>query len=236
MASTVQTFVEKGCSLCLEGVATQKNKMKRSGTYQRPEQRRWQEAAEDLVKYSVYAAISRSIVTSMGYLVQDLLLFSSQDVYDGKSYKEGAKTKWDLVVDRVNAVRAYLEIKSGTNDMDAAQIKHYKDEIELVEADGHMALIGMTYGNRNDKTVTMGLLKSYLPEWEKRTLIGGELFDFVADKKNYHAVLLSLIEQTAETLLRDENIVRRIDAKISELIVLFKQEYKSMDECYKSRW
>lgn len=49
---------------------------------------------EDLITYCAYAAITRSIVTSMGFFVQDLLLFADEQVYDdGKLYAEGNKTK-----------------------------------------------------------------------------------------------------------------------------------------------
>lgn len=103
---------------------------------------------EEFVKYYAYAAISRSIVTSMGYFVQDLLLYSNKNVYDGKTYSEGNKTKWDIVIDNLNSVKSYIEIKSGPNDMDAAQVKHYADEIQLVEKKGQKAFIGITYGKK----------------------------------------------------------------------------------------
>nr|MDO8085112.1 hypothetical protein [Candidatus Sigynarchaeum springense] len=39
-----------------------------------------------------------SIITSMGFLVQDLLLHSSPDIFNGKDEQiQDAGTKWDLV-------------------------------------------------------------------------------------------------------------------------------------------
>lgn len=71
---------------------------------------------QDLIRYYVYQASSRSMVTSVGFLVQNLLLYASEYVHEGKNDPLGAQTKWDLVVDKINQVKAYLEIKSGTND------------------------------------------------------------------------------------------------------------------------
>ena len=50
---------------------------------------------KDFIKFYTYQAVSRSIVTSMGFLVQDLLLYSNEHIYDGKNYNEGQKTKFD---------------------------------------------------------------------------------------------------------------------------------------------
>jgi hypothetical protein len=71
----------------------------------------------DLIRYYAYQAISRSVVTSMGFFVQNLILYSSEFVHDGKDDALGEQTKWDTVVEKINAVKAYLEIKSGPNDV-----------------------------------------------------------------------------------------------------------------------
>lgn len=65
--------------------------------------------------------------------MQNLLLYSNEFIFDGKNYEEGGRTKWDLVIDRLGEVKSFLEIKSGFNDMDAAQVKHYGEEIRRVE-------------------------------------------------------------------------------------------------------
>lgn len=89
----------------------------------------------DLIRYYVYQAISRSIVTSVGFLVQDLLLYASETVVEGKDDELGEETKWDLVVEKLDEVKAFLEIKSSTNDLNKALINSeyileilYKDD------------------------------------------------------------------------------------------------------------
>lgn len=70
----------------------------------------------DLIRYYVYQAISRSVVTSVGFLVQNLILYSSEFVFEGKDDELGEQTKWDIVVEKIDEIKAYLEVKSGTNE------------------------------------------------------------------------------------------------------------------------
>lgn len=194
------------------------------------------ETVSDLVRYNVYALATRSIVTSMGYLVQDLLLYSSSDVFDGKEYKEGKNSKWDIVVERMDTVRSYIEIKSGPNDLDAAQVKNYKSEIYSVERKGHKGYIGITYGKRDANTVTLNLFRQYLDNWEERTLIGTELWDYVSKNESYHEELMSMIKQTATLVLQEQSIVSLIEQRIDVLIDVFNATYGSIDEYYAQLW
>lgn len=190
----------------------------------------------DFLKYNIYQAISRSIVTSMGYLVENLLLYSNPYVFDGKYYTDGNKTKWDLVIEKAGSIKSYIEVKSGPNDMDAAQIKHYADEIELIIENGDKAFIGETYGKREMNTVTHGLLKTYLKDWENKTLIGRELWDYITDNPAYHEQLIEVIRTTSNIILSNKNIVVIIDNKIPALIEEFNSRFSSMEEYYKSLW
>ena len=194
------------------------------------------ESVSDLVRYNVYALATRSIVTSMGYLVQDLLLYSCSDVFDGKEYKEGKNSKWDLVVERLDAVRSYIEVKSGPNDLDAAQVKNYKAEIRAVERKGHKGFIGITYGKREANTVTLNLFRQYLDNWEERTLIGAELWDYVSGNESYHEELMAMIKQTASLVLQEQSIVELIEIKINLLITAFNETYGSIDEYFSKLW
>lgn len=191
---------------------------------------------EEFVRYNAYQAIGRSIVTSMGFLVQDLLLYSNEYIFEGKNYDEGDKTKFDLVIDRLGEVKSFLEIKSGFNDMDAGQVKHYADEIRIVEEAGNRGYIGITYGKKNDNTVTAGLLRTYVPNWEDKTLVGKELWDFISENENYHALLMESIDSVANTTLHNVSIVQKIEDKIDELITEFCTNYTSLSEYYESLW
>lgn len=142
----------------------------------------------------------------------------------------------DLVVDRLGEVKSFLEIKSGFNDMDAGQVKHYADEIKLVEEAGNKGYIGITYGKKDDNTVTAGLLKTYVPNWEDKTLVGKELWDFISENENYHTILIESIDSVANTTLQNVSIVQKIEDKIAELIEVFHTNYTSLSEYYESLW
>lgn len=191
---------------------------------------------KDLIRYYAYQAISRSIVTSVGFLVQDLLLYASNFVYDGKKDDQGEDTKWDLVVENLNKANAYLEIKSGPNDLNKTQILSYKRHIETIEKQGLKAYIGETYGKRQDKTITHELYKSYLPNWEDRTLIGKELWEFVSGTKNYHSKLIDLLYKTSKAALHNKTFIKKIEARIKPLTTDFKKQYQSYDKFLQSLW
>lgn len=192
--------------------------------------------SEEFIKYNAYQAISRSIVTSMGYLVQDLLLYSNEYVYDGKDYPEGEKTKYDLVIDKLGEVKTFLEIKSGFNDMDAAQIKHYDAEFKKVESEHNKAYIGITYGKKDAKTVTSNLLEAYVKDWRNKTLVGKELWDFISEVPSYHEKLIQTIDETANVVLNNKSIVQKIEERITILKDDFDSKYPNIEDYYNSLW
>ncbi|WP_051203639.1 TdeIII family type II restriction endonuclease [Hugenholtzia roseola] len=191
---------------------------------------------KDLIRYYVYQAISRSVVTSVGFLVQNLILYASEYVHEGKEDELGEQTKWDIVVEKVNEVKAYLEIKSGTNDVNKTQMQHYKREIELIENQGFRAFIGETYGKREDKTVTHGLMKQYLPDWDKRTLIGKELWGFITDDKDYHHKLVEMLLSASKHVLSNQTIIDKIESRMEPILDSFQTKYTSYDQFLKSLW
>lgn len=190
----------------------------------------------DLIRYYVYQAASRSIVTSVGFLVQNLILYSSEFVFEGKDDELGEQTKWDIVVEKVNEIKAYLEIKSGTNDINKSQIHHYRHEIEMIEKQGFKAFIAETYGRREDKTVSHGLLKQYLPDWEKRTLIGKELWVFITNDEKYHHKLIDMLLFSSKQILANNTIIDKIEQKVEPLIADFHQKYKSYNDFLITLW
>ena len=172
----------------------------------------------------------------MGYFVQDLLLYSNLDVHKGKDYHEGRDVKWDIVVERLDAVRCYIEVKSGPNDLDKGQVKSYSKEIDAVEKDGHKGLIGITYGKRESDTVSINLFKEYLKDWEDHTLIGTELWDYVSGDDEYHTKLTDQVRKTANAILARKSIIKMIDAKVVELTKSFNEQYGSVEAYISQLW
>ena len=191
---------------------------------------------EELVRYCVYASASRSLVTSMGTMVEDLLLYSNVDVKDGADYQEGLSNKWDLVIERLDSVRTYIEVKSGPNDMDKTQIKSYSNEIKALEADGYKGFIGIGYGRKDMASVTTPMLRLYLDDWEEHTLIGTELWEYVSNHPGYHMKLMTVIKDTASVVLKKKSIIKLIEQRIKTLTAEFKETYSSIDDYYSQLW
>lgn len=189
-----------------------------------------------VVKFYTYQAVGRSIVTSLGSLVQNLLLYSGENIYDAKDEESVVGTKWDLVKQKAGEIRAWIEVKSGPNDLDKAQILHYQKAIEAIEKKGERAFIGETYGKRAAKTMTHGLYKQYLPDWEKRTLIGTELWDFISDDPAYHEKLIKLLTETAKVFLGDHSLVEVIEGKAMELTKDLEKKHKTVSSFISTLW
>lgn len=197
---------------------------------------------DSIVKFYVYQAVSRSIVTSMGYLVQDLLLHSGPEIFDAKSYASTG-TKWDFVkiVKRgLKETMSWVEVKSGPNDLDKAQILYYKKMIENAERRKQRGYIGETYGKRTSATVTHGLYKTYLANWDKRTLIGRELWAFASDDEDYPEKLLELLKDAADKVLLSKTILEEIDQCVIRVLEEFHKSYgndkKAVSKYLESLW
>lgn len=115
----------------------------------------------------------------MGFLVQDLLLYSNTNVYDGKNYETTYGTKWDVVIEKLDGVRSYIEVKSGPNDLDKTQILAYDRAIQKVLENGEKAFLGITYGKKAGSYVSTSILETYVDKWKEKTLIGTELWDYI---------------------------------------------------------
>lgn len=127
-------------------------------------------------------------------------------------------------------------MKSGTNDINKSQIHHYRHEIELIESQGFRAFIAETYGKREDKTVSHGLMKQYLPEWEKRTLIGKELWIFITSDEKYHHKLVDMLMKASKQILANDTIIDKIEKRLEPLKQDFYQKYNSYNEFLKTLW
>ena len=75
-----------------------------------------------------------------------------------------------------------------------------------------------------------------MPDWEQKTLVGKELWDFISENENYHTILIESIDNIANITLQNTSIVQKIEDKIKELIKIFYSNYKGLKEYYESLW
>jgi len=179
---------------------------------------------EEVVRLNVYALATRSIVTSMGFFVEKLLLASSDSLE-----KAPLGSGWDVVKDGTEE-RHWIQVKSGPNDMDKDQIVYWSKKIQEKISEGDKAYIGITYGKRTNETVTLGLMKQLLPDWEMKTLIGRELWDFVSDDPEYHTRIFELLRTAAQTVLTERSICEEIETCIGRVTDEFVKRYGEGEE------
>jgi hypothetical protein len=179
---------------------------------------------EELVKINVYMVVTRSIVTSMGFFVENLLLASSDSIEKGPK-----GSGWDLVKEKSGDTH-WIQVKSGPNDMDKDQIVYWSQKITEKISEGDCAYIGITYGKSTSETVTLGLMKQLLPDWEMKTLIGRELWDFVSDDPTYHTKLFDTLRSSAQQVLQQRSICEEIDNCVERIIDEFTITYGGGEE------
>jgi hypothetical protein len=173
-----------------------------------------------VVRLNVYMAATRSIVTSMGFFIEDLLLTSSDTVE-----KAPNKSGWDLVKTTSDGEKFWLQIKSGPNNMDKDQVVYWAEKIQEKVKEGDKAYIGFTYGKRTSKTVTIGLLKQILPDWEMQTLIGKELWTFLSEDSDYSSKLFEVLRKSAHQILHQNSLSEEIDSCANRVTDEFIQDF-----------
>ena len=173
---------------------------------------------QEVVSLYVYAVATRSIVTSMGYFVERLLLSSSELV-------ENPSKGWDILKIDDEGNNHWIQVKSGPNDMDKDQIVYWANEISKKIKEGDNAYIGITYGNKSQNTVTFNLMRQSLPDWEIRTLVGRELWDFISDDPDYHSKVLTALRNAAWIVLSGESISEEIELCIKRIKEEFLKRY-----------
>lgn len=173
-----------------------------------------------VVHMIVYMRAARSVVTSMGFFVERLLLASSDTVE-----KAPRGSGWDLVKHDARGQKHWIQAKSGPNDMDLDQVRYWATKIAKIEATGERAYIGITYGRRSLNTLTLNFLRTHLPDWELQTLIGAELWDFLADDPHYHDGLCHTLRQAASLVLGQRSFVEEIDDCVKRIEQEFLDKY-----------
>ncbi|WP_442945128.1 PmeII family type II restriction endonuclease [Nostoc sp.] len=174
---------------------------------------------DEVVRLNVYMAATRSIVTCMGFFIEDLLLTSSDTIEKVK------KSGWDLVKTTSDGEKCWLQIKSGPNNMDKDQVVYWAEKIQDKVKEGDKAYIGFTYGKRTSRTVTIGLLKQILPDWQMQTLIGKELWDFLSEDPDYSSKLFEVLRKSAHQILHQNSLSEEIDSCATKVTDEFIQEF-----------
>ncbi len=172
----------------------------------------------EVIRFNVYQTATRSIVTSMGFTLESMVGHSGA--------RMGQKGEWYDVVKQIKNLTYWIQVKSGPNDVDKDQVRHFNTEFNKTDTmKNNIAKLGITYGKRTLQTISMNHIRSYLDDWENRLLVGKELWDFVSEEKNYHKKILKWIDDISSQILQGHSIDKKIEEVITKIIKDFEAKY-----------
>ena len=178
--------------------------------------------ANQVLEFFLYQSISRSVVTSWGMRVQDILIHSGAD-----PIVKGDPGGFD-VKKVINNVFNFIQIKSGTNTMNVDMIRYLNQKVEELESEhpNHKGLLGLTYGRRNQVS---GQIMGNLNNPQERLKVGEELWEFISSEKGYFFKVLEIIAEASHKRL-EKSFADMIQEKFDEIKVEWQKRYGGFDE------
>jgi len=178
---------------------------------------------EELLRFNVYQTVSRSIVTSMGtsleYMVADC------------GGRRGRRGEWYDVVKEDGEDTYWIQVKSGPNNIDKDQMESFNEKFNKTEKRPRQhARLGIAYGRRNQRSISIQMAEKYLDDWESRILVGSELWEFMSNRKGYHRKILSWIDEAVSEDLKSQSIDNKIQETIRRLTKDFRDRYGGGEE------
>ena len=175
---------------------------------------------KDIISFVIYQSVTRSVVTAWGTCVENMVKYVGCEGNDARDKSLTGKN-FDLKK-CLGSEEYYIQVKSGPNTMNVGMVYSLNETIAKIKAKGKKAFLGMTYGKRDRiSPQIMGNLNDPV----KQTKIGRELWDFIAEEKDYYKKVVKTISD-ATTGLLDHNFIELIDNKIDDLVVQWEEKFK----------
>lgn len=196
---------------------------------------------DDIIKFFVIQTISRSIVTSWGTYVEKFLKYSGGETGKDLDNLFGLEAKKKMkgsnvdIFKSVNNILYCMQVKSGPNTMNVEMISGLNRAMKIIEATDPrnemkdkniktiVSLLGMTYGKRERIS---GQIKNNLNQFENKTKIGRELWDFIGEEENYYLQVLNVMRLASEKFLK-VNFMNRVDQKVEEISTEWDNKYQN---------
>jgi hypothetical protein len=175
---------------------------------------------KEVVTFYFYQKITRSIVTSWGFTIENLLRCSGAE--------NSGLGGFDMKVYR-NNLNYHFQVKSSPV-MSVEQVRalntHFKNVDDKVN---NLLFLGISYGN---KSKINEQIKTNLIDYPNSVMIGKELWDFIAEETGYYEKILGWIDEIAN--FEPIKFSNEIDKKRNLLIIDWEKQYstgkKSIDK------
>jgi len=176
---------------------------------------------DSLARFYVYQRIGRSLVTSFGMKMENLV----------KLAVDGEKGEWWDVVKKSGSVNYYVSVKSGPRDMNKDQTVEFSRRAKKIMSEDSKAhpLIGMGYGKIVWPVITSTLKKQGLDP-ERHTFVGKRLYELLTGDKDFYKKLLDFVVNVESEVIKGKTILQLIDEKVDEISKGFKKKYKTIDD------
>ena len=174
-----------------------------------------------LSRFYVYQRISRSLVTSFGTYMENLV----------KIIVDGEKGKWWDVTKKTPKVNYYVSVKRGPRDMNKDQTVEFSRRAKKVMQEDPKALpfIAMGYGKEAWPVIT-GTLRSQGLDPKKHSYVGKDLYRLLSGDKNYYKKLLDFVVNVESKVIGKKTILQLMDNKVNEITKVFEKKYKAVDD------
>ncbi|MBU1626054.1 hypothetical protein KKB18_01675 [bacterium] len=160
---------------------------------------------KEVVTFYFYQKVTRSIVTSWGFAVEDLLLSTGAEKSDLGGF--------DIKVDR-DEKEFHFQVKSSPNTMSIEQVRQLNTHIRnIADTSKNIPMLGMTYG-KHEQINTQ--IQSTLIGFPDSTLIGKKFWDFIAKEEGYCMKILDWINEVMR--LQPTNFSATLEKKKLSLI------------------
>jgi len=147
---------------------------------------------KDILEFNLYQTVTRSIVTSWGSTVEELLARCGAEKFTEKTKGDRAGRRPDIKKMFGNK-KFYIQVKSGPNTMNVDMVNSLNEVILNYQKREPSAvfLLGMTYGT---KERISSQIRANLSNFENSILIGRHLWDFVSEEKNFHREIFKILD------------------------------------------
>ncbi len=179
--------------------------------------------AKDFVEFYARQHIERSIVTSFGFLIEEVAAIIGKNV---EKRRKGEKLKgWNLKTIK-DGEEYYIEVKSGPHSCNKDMLQSISKEQEKIrkaKPDAKICL-GLLYGRKEE---VFGTIRIYYRGDE--VFVGKEFWEFISeDPEAYKKVLKLIIEAHEEVLqesLEKKTLLQVINEKVDELAKEWRKKY-----------
>jgi len=176
---------------------------------------------DSLARFYVYQRIGRSLVTSFGMVLENVI----------RAIIDGDRGVWWDVVKKSGKKNYFISVKSGPRDMNKDQTMEFsrRAKREMSASSKAYPIIGMAYGKKVWPVITDTLQKQGLDP-QKHALVGKDLYKELTGDKDFHKKMLGLVVKIESKEIGGKTILDLLDEKVKEISKDFKKKYKDVDD------